>query len=278
MKPLLEKIQHQKDRSFELLQTPNLNDTFYWHYHPEIELVYAKSPQGIRHIGSHISYYTTSDLVLIGSNIPHLNFDYGVENQVETLVIHLEQNFFEQAFFKNPEFNFFQELSQKANQGVAFMGTTKKTVGKLLEELPMLPNYKRLLHLIDLLSILAQSNEYQCLNAKAIKTGKTLKAQERIQRVFHWVEEHYTSEIKTIAIAKEVGLSTVAFSRWFKHETGETFINYINDQRIYHSKNLLLKGRSVSEACFSCGFNNLSYFNRVFKKRVGCSPKNYYIK
>ena len=113
------------------------------------------------------------------------------------------------------------------------------------------------------------------MNAKAIKTDKTLKAQKRIQKVFHWVEEHYSKEIKVEQVAKEVNLSPIAFSRWFKQETGETFINYVNDQRIYHSKNLLLKGRNVSESCFSCGFNNLSYFNRVFKKRVGCSPKDY---
>jgi len=278
MKPLLEKIQHQKDRSFELLQTPNLNDTFYWHYHPEIELVYAKSPQGIRHIGSHISYYKTHDLVLIGSNIPHLNFDYGVENQVETLVVHLDRDFFNQAFLQKPEFSFFKELQSKANQAVAFSNQTIKKVGPLIEELPHLSNYKRLLLLIDILAQLAQSTDSQILNAKAIKTDKTLKTQERIQQVFHWVEEHYTKEIKTEDIAKEIGLSTVAFSRWFKQETSETFINYVIDQRLYHAKNLLLKGRNVSEACFSCGFNNLSYFNRVFKKRVGCNPKNYRVK
>lgn len=275
MKPFLEKIQFEKDVSFDILHTPNLNDTFYWHYHPEIELVYAKSPQGIRHIGSHISYYTNSDLVLIGSNIPHLNFDYGVENKVETVVIHLPAHFFDELQHTNPEFSIFSDILLKAKQGVAFSGITKEKVGKLLEELPQLNHFKRFLHLLDLLGILAQSQEFELLNAKAIKTDKTLKAQQRIQKVFHWVEEHYTQDIKTDQIADEVNLSPVAFSRWFKQETGETFINYVIDQRIYHAKNILLKGKNVSEACFSCGFNNLSYFNRVFKKRVGCSPKDY---
>lgn len=275
MKPFLEKIQFQKDASFDIIHTPNLNDTFYWHYHPEIELVYAKSPQGIRHIGSHISYYNNSDLVLIGSNIPHLNFDYGVENKVETVVIHLPSDFFDQQSKHNPEFSIFSSLLNKANKGVAFSGETKSKVGKLLEGLSNQNSYNRLIKLLELLGILARSEEYELLNAKAIKTDKTLKAQQRIQKVFHWVEEHYSKEIKVEQVAKEVNLSPIAFSRWFKQETGETFINYVNDQRIYHSKNLLLKGRNVSESCFSCGFNNLSYFNRVFKKRVGCSPKDY---
>lgn len=143
MKPFLEKIQHQKKTSFEILHTPNLNKTFYWHYHPEIEIVYSKSPQGIRHVGSHISTYTQSDLVLIGSNIPHLNFDYGVDNKVETVVIHLPSNFFEQKLLQASEFNLLQSLLSKANQAVAFSGKTKEKVGQLLESITNLSDYHR---------------------------------------------------------------------------------------------------------------------------------------
>ena len=157
MKPFLEKIQFQKDASFDIIHTPNLNDTFYWHYHPEIELVYAKSPQGIRHIGSHISYYNNSDLVLIGSNIPHLNFDYGVENKVETVVIHLPADFFDQQSKHNPEFSIFSSLLNKANKGVAFSGETKSKVGKLLEGLSNQNSYNRFIKLLELLGILARS-------------------------------------------------------------------------------------------------------------------------
>src|SRR5579871_810050 len=77
MKAKLENISADQDSSFRILLTPKLNDLFYWHFHPEYEIVYVEAEQGFRHIGDHISKYEGSDLALIGSNIPHLNFDYG---------------------------------------------------------------------------------------------------------------------------------------------------------------------------------------------------------
>ncbi len=76
MKIQLENIQTDNKSSFRLLHDPKLNDLFFWHFHPEYELVYIEGADGIRHVGKHRSNYQQSDLVLIGSNIPHLNFDY----------------------------------------------------------------------------------------------------------------------------------------------------------------------------------------------------------
>ena len=78
MKIQLEQINPDAKSSFRLLHNPRLNDLFYWHFHPEYELVYIEGANGTRHVGDHISLYEYSDLVLIGSNIPHLNFDYGM--------------------------------------------------------------------------------------------------------------------------------------------------------------------------------------------------------
>ena len=64
-------------QSFKLF-TPSLRNHFFWHYHPEYELVYVEALTGIRHVGQHISSFMESDLVLIGPNVPHLNFDYGI--------------------------------------------------------------------------------------------------------------------------------------------------------------------------------------------------------
>ena len=87
MKVKLEEIKPDADSSFKILLTPNLNDLFYWHFHPEYEIVYVEAERGIRHIGDHISNYTESDLVFIGPNIPHLNFDYGVRSAIDGLVL-----------------------------------------------------------------------------------------------------------------------------------------------------------------------------------------------
>jgi hypothetical protein len=98
MKLSLENIKPDEGSSFRILLTPKLNEIFYWHFHPEIELVYVEADKGVRHIGDHISTYEGSDLALIGSYIPHLNFDYGVQSVVETVVVQFRQNFYEDPF------------------------------------------------------------------------------------------------------------------------------------------------------------------------------------
>lgn len=78
MKTQLEHISPNSKNPFRLLHDPKLSHLFFWHFHPELELVYIEGASGKRHVGNHISEYQESDLVLIGSNIPHLNFDYGI--------------------------------------------------------------------------------------------------------------------------------------------------------------------------------------------------------
>ena len=88
MKIQLENIQPDDKSSFRLLHDPKLNDLFFWHFHPEYELVYIEGADGVRHVGKHHSNYQQSDLVLIGSNIPHMNFDYGIKTTYRKEVLH----------------------------------------------------------------------------------------------------------------------------------------------------------------------------------------------
>src|SRR3982750_1676900 len=103
MKAKLEAISSDTDSSFKILLTPKLNEIFYWHFHPEYEIVYVEAETGVRHVGDHISKYKDSDLVFIGPNIPHLNFDYGVKTIAETIVIQMKEHFLGETFFALPE-------------------------------------------------------------------------------------------------------------------------------------------------------------------------------
>ena len=126
MKVKLEEIRTDEDSSFKILLTPNLNDLFYWHFHPEYEIVYVEGANGIRHVGDHISRYEGSDLVLIGPNIPHLNFDYGVKTECEQVVVQMKEDFLGKEFFNLPEMKTVKLLFEKARTGIAFHGKTKK--------------------------------------------------------------------------------------------------------------------------------------------------------
>ena len=97
----LEEVRPDAGSSFKILN-PRLSTTFLWHLHPEYEIVYVEAVGGPRHVGAHISRYEGRDLVFIGPNIPHLNFDYGVHTHCEQVVIQMRENFLGEPFFNNP--------------------------------------------------------------------------------------------------------------------------------------------------------------------------------
>lgn len=272
MKLQLESIKPDSGSSFKILLTPNLNEIFYWHFHPEIEIVYVETEKGIRHIGEHISTYEGSDLALIGSYIPHLNFDYGVKTRVETVVVQLRERFFQNGLDTFPELNEIIDLFERAKTGIAFTGNTKIKAGERLKKLNSLDKFNQFFELLSIFQLLAHSKEYIKLNARPLTSRSIIKEQDRILQVYKYVDENFREKINTNAIAGKVNLSVPAFCRYFKKTTKLTYTDFVNQYRIGYAKKLLVQNKNVSEACYNSGFENLSYFNRAFKKITGESP------
>src|SRR6202007_1682357 len=145
----LEKVEFEPGKSFNLF-SPRLRNTFLWHYHPEIELVYVEADAGIRHVGSHISGYTQSDLVFIGSNIPHLNFDYRLRSDYHQVVVQLREDFMGTAISTSPELSSINKLFKRASSGVAFYGETRAVAGQRLKQLDQLSSFAQLMELMDI--------------------------------------------------------------------------------------------------------------------------------
>jgi AraC-like DNA-binding protein len=258
-----------------LLLTPNLNDQYYWHFHPEYEICYVEGASGTRHIGEHISRYEGSDLVLIGPYIPHLNFDYGVRTQCEQVVVQMREDFLGKEFLELPELQSCKQLFKKAGGAVAFHGAAKERVGALMKRLPGLDPFARLMTLLEVFAILSKSNEFEFLHAKPLANIFDLKGQQRIQKIHRMVEERFPAKIETEEAAGAVNLSIPAFCRYFKRATGFTFTDYVNKYRIDQARKFLLMESNVTEACFESGFENLSYFNRTFRKFTGMNPSAF---
>lgn len=275
MKARLESITSDSDSSFRILLTPNLNDIFYWHFHPEYELVYVETNKGFRHIGDHISTYEGSDIAFIGPNIPHLNFDYGVKTIVNTVVIQMKENFLGREFFSLPELTGIKELFEQAKNGLAFNGETKRLAGEKLKQLATLPHFEQLITLLQVFNLLANSTEVEKLDARPIASISLLKEQQRLQKIYHFIEANYQQEIDVNDVAEMCNLTTAAFCRYFKKSTHYTFTDFVNQFRINQSKKLLLQHKNITEACYECGFANISYFNKVFKKFTGENPSNF---
>jgi AraC-like DNA-binding protein len=275
MRLALETIKPDADSSFRFLLTPNLNEVFYWHFHPEIELVYVEADKGIRHIGEHLATYEGCDLALIGSYIPHLNFDYGVKSTVETVVIQFPADYFEQGLARIPELSRVVDLIYRAKNGLAFTGETKRVAGARLKKLQDLDRFSQFVELMQIFEYLAASDEFIDLQARPIASAQVLKKQARIHQVYQYVEEHFLEPINTRLVAEHVSLSLPAFCRYFKAATHLTYTDFVNQYRITYAKKLLLQGKNVSESCFESGFESLSYFTRAFKKVAGVSPSSF---
>ena len=275
MKIQLENIAPDAKSSFRLLHNPRLNDLFYWHFHPEYELVYIEGANGTRHVGDHISAYTESDLVLIGSNIPHLNFDYGVETDYNKEVLHLSPNFKNTFLNDIPELQKILSLFDRSQYGIAFGGHTKKEVGQRLKELHQLQPFPQFLEVLHIFQILASSNEYELLHNSVYVTKYNEKQQKRLREVYAYVDQNFQNKIGIEEVASLCHLDRSAFCRYFKKATGNTFISFLNQYRISQAKRLLLSGKNISESSYECGFDSLSYFNRTFKKVTGENPSQF---
>jgi len=275
MKLNLEQIHPDNDSSFRFLLTPKLNEVFYWHFHPEIELVYVEADKGVRHIGDHISTYQGCDLALIGSYIPHLNFDYGVKATVETVVIQFPETYFEAGLARIPELQKVVDLMERAKTGIAFTGETKRIAGVRLKKLQYMDRFHQFMELMSIFQFLAVSDEYEDLEVRPISSQTILKQQERMHRIHQFVEMNFQKPIDTQQIADEVNLTLPAFCRYFKKATKVTYTDFVNQYRVQYAKKLLIQDKNVTEACFECGFESLSYFNRIFKKFAGESPSEF---
>lgn len=275
MKIKREEILPDQGSSFKILLTPRLNDTFLWHFHPEYEIVYVEGASGTRHVGNHISGYENSDLVFIGPYIPHLNFDYGVTTECEQVVIQLKENFLGKDFLNVPEFVEIKKLFNKADYGLSFSGNIKQAVGEKLKQLPELNHFEQIVSLLQIFQMFATTNEVTVLNTHPAMNKSFEKDRQRMDGVYKYIEANYYQKLNVNAIAKQAHLTTAAFCRFFKKNTKKTFTDFVNQYRINQAKNILLQDKTVSETCYSVGFENMSYFNKLFKKIVGENPSAF---
>lgn len=272
MKIQYETIRTGPESSFHLMVNPRLNDFFYWHFHPEYELVFIDGANGTRHVGHHISRYEENDLVFIGPNIPHLNFDYGVKTAYEKLVLHLRQDYLTGALAIHPELDGIRELFSESVYGIAFSKACKAELGQRIKALSELGGFRLFVEVLELLTLLAQDEERELLHERPFEQFYKPKEQDRLEHIFQYIEAHYQRKISVEEAAAVCSLSYAAFCRYFKKMTRLTFTEFLNHYRINQAKKLLLRGHNVTEACFACGFESLSYFNRTFRKITGENP------
>jgi AraC-like DNA-binding protein len=253
---------------------PNFSDLFYWHFHPEYEIVFIDGADGNRLVGQHSSPFKKNDLVMIGSYIPHLNFDYGIRTPYEKIVIHIGKDFLKNANEHTPEFNPISRLFKESQRGIAFGAGTKERLGPRIMHLANLTGLDQFMELLNILYELEGADDKEFLHEKEVKNQYTSRDQNRLDRIYSFVDKNYQRKISIEEIASLSNLSSAAFCRYFKKMTRLTFTQFVNHYRVDKAKKMLLSGESVTTSCYACGFDSLSYFNRTFKRVTGRIPSS----
>jgi AraC-like DNA-binding protein len=254
---------------------PRLHDFFFWHFHPEIELVFLDGADGTRHVGDHLSAFYKSDLVLIGPYIPHLNFDYGIKTDYEKTVLHLQEDFLTDMLERTPELQEITKLFQDAAHGIVYGDQVKEEVGPRLKKLNRLSGFTQFLEVLHILHLLATTTDKQLLHELPYQNRVHKKEQERLRKIYDLIDARYKERITIDEAATTANLGKEAFCRYFRKMTRLSFIEFLNLYRVNQSKRMLRLGKSITEACYSSGFESLSYFNRVFKKLAGETPSAF---
>ncbi len=279
-KPTLKKVEPTFGNSFtyKLFTETNYTQKAFWHYHPEIELVFVDQGSGKRHIGNHLSYYNEGDLILIGSNLPHIGYLDRLAGQESEVVVQFKQDFLGETFFDNIEMHNIRALLERSKSGISFYGRTKEEVGILLMDFNWLKiKFDQLIQLLKILQLLALSEEYELLNANdGVSLVLNPQDNDRMDLIFDYVRGHFEDKIYLDEIADAVAMSVPSFCRYFKKMTSKTFTEYLMEYRIVHACKLLAEDQqSITEISFSCGFHNFSHFTKTFKKITGKSPSAY---
>ncbi|MEQ9231567.1 MAG: AraC family transcriptional regulator [Cyclobacteriaceae bacterium] len=276
--PAFERITPQSGDSLTVRQFSQSarNTRPFWHYHPELELVYVNGGSGKRHVGSHLSYFHDGELVLIGSNLPHQGFSDRLNGYRRETVIQMLPSFLGNDFFNTGEMTRINELFERARRGLSFNGDTKEKVGAKIEEMVSLNPFDRILKLLSILNDLALSEEYLTLNAKGFSLEIQPQDNDRINVVLNHVRENFQHPITLAEITDKVSMTEPSFCRYFKKVTGKTFTRFVNDYRLVHASKLLVEKRiSILEVCYESGFTNYSHFTKQFKAFAGKSPSQY---
>lgn len=279
MDPRLETIHLEGDSSFRAFyfSCDSFRADHSWHYHPEIELTHIVRGQGTQFVGDSVERFRDGDLVMLGPGLPHCWVeDEDIEQNNELVVAQFKIDFLSESFLAMPEAQGLKTLFQRSLRGLKFTGHVAEEVKALMWEMVESTALTRLAKLLHALELLIPTESSRPLTSEVFRIDISEFHGGRMTRVVDYVRAHLGEEIKQTDVAKELGMNPQSFSRFFKSCTGRTFVSFVNVMRIVAACRLLVNTeQEITEIAFSCGYGNLSNFNRHFRELKKTTPREY---
>jgi AraC-like DNA-binding protein len=251
----------------------------HWNHHPECEIHRIRATSGIAAVGDHLSEYEPGYLAMVGPNLPHNwvpNLRTGEIASDDHVVLQFQPERFTEAVGSLPELGAINDLIERSRRGIAFHGQTARRGGDLLESMGQLRGLARLIAMLELLLILAASSECTLLSSPDYEPNLEPEVQDALGVAMDYIYENLTADVRMSDAAQLVGMTTPTFSRFFKRNSGSTFVDYVRKLRVAKACELLADPNlQITAICFEVGYQNISNFNRRFRAEKGVPPTRY---
>ncbi len=270
-----------REECFAVFERHKTSFNFPIHVHSLFELNYIENAAGAQRIvGAHTSEIDDLELVLItGPTLEHAWVNHNCRsNDIYEITIQMSADLFEGGMFRKKQFRLIARMLERATHGIAFSRRTILSAKPLLDELlASTDTFNSMLIFLRLLHTLSLDESSEVLSHQMFSSGVTLYDSRRVKLVMEYLERHYSEHISLSTVAALVNMSTSSFSRFIKLRTGNNFIDCLNEIRVSAVARLLVDEptNSVADIAYRCGFNNISNFNRIFKRMRGFTPQQF---
>lgn len=247
--------------------------------HVNFEIALIENCCGKRFVGDHIEDFKGTELVLLGSYLPHCWQYYNTIDekvQPQAIVVHFFPDFLGKDLLATPEAAQLNHLFENAAKGLIFSGATVARAKMILNQMLFETGLSRAALMLQLLDVLSQSTTCKTLSSPSFNIIETSTEANKINRVFDYIFNNFKEDISLQDVASIIPMSTAAFCRFFKLKTNRTLVEFIKEIRVGHAAKLLMEGNhNVTETCYISGYNNISNFNKHFKEVKGLSPRDF---
>ena len=264
---------------FLIVERHKTQFTYPLHKHREYELNFIQNGAGVeRTVGNSTSVISDVELVLVGGEDLEHVWEQGTckSRDIREITIQFSPDLLSSELLSKNQFTSIKEMLEKSRRGIAFPLAAIMEVYTNLDKIATQKD--PFLQFLEILYILYTLSKFEvstlATSPRASREDET--GSDRIRKVNDYISSHYTEDLTLEDLASYVGLSPTSLSRLYKQKAGETLSNHILNTRLGHAaRDLVNTDRNIADICFSCGFNNLSNFNRLFKSRHGMSPREF---
>ncbi|WP_299879557.1 AraC family transcriptional regulator [uncultured Cocleimonas sp.] len=254
------------------------NDLIRWHHHEEYELHLITDTSGKMFVGDYIGSFKPGNLVLTGPRLPHnwISTDIPEEGVARRdFVLQFLGEPFRKSCEYLPELKQAIPLLDRAKNGIEFFGISDYAEQQL-SQIKNSTGIRRFNAFLELILTLSETTDYQLLSNTQIQSFDNDASMKRISDVVDYITQNYSSQFSMADIAKETGMDSSQFSRYFRKASGNTFTGFVNRLRINKACQLLMEtDQYVSTICYHVGYNNVANFNRRFIEIKNMTPSDY---